>query len=680
MPACRIRIAAVVVLGGLLAAGAPPATAQTDNGEWRSYGGDIANTRYSPLDQIDAGNFDDLEVAWRLRTANFGSEPEFNFQATPLMVDGVIYSTAGLRRAAIAADAATGELLWMHRLDEGERAAVAPRRRSGRGLAYRDNGADGEIFYVTPGYRLVGLNAKTGERLSGFGDDGIIDLMQNMDQEIDPLAGEIGLHATPLVAGDTIVVGAAHVPGSAPRSMRNTKGYIRGFDANTGVRKWIFHTIPGADEFGNDSWLNDSWRYTGNTGVWGQISADLELGIVYLPTEMPTNDYYGGHRHGDNLFSDSIVAVDIDTGERLWHLQVIQHDVWDWDFPCAPVLVDVEIDGVMRKLIAQPSKQSWLYVLDRVTGEPIWPIVERPVPGSDTPGEWISPTQPFPTKPAPFDRHGITEDDLIDFTAELRAEALAIAEPYILGEIFTPPSVRGDGPEDTRGTLQLPGSVGGAEWGGAGFDPETGMLYVPSVTGAFAADLTPGNPDRMNVRYTRGTRAFPNGPRGLPLTRPPYGRITAIDMKTGRRLDVPKATAAEPAAAPSICALGNRDDDAADETLLFVSEGDRSFPRPPRGPEPGAARATPRKRAPRLGDGVPAGPTVRSLPAEAGVIVCRCSLDTRGGSRLRCGSAAARPPPTGGRRAAATGASPKCAHARQAPPAVEEVISPGVMA
>lgn len=248
----------------------------TDNGEWRSYGGDIANTRYSPLDQINADNFGDLEVAWRVKTENFGPNPEYNFESTPLMVDGVVYSTVGSRRAVIAIDAGTGELLWMHRLEEGERGAATPRRLSGRGLAYRDNGASGEIVYVTLGYRLVVLDAATGRRVSSFGTDGVVDLMQNMDQEIDPLAGEIGLHAAPLVVGDTIVVGAAHVPGSAPRSMRNTKGYVRGFDADSGDRKWIFHTIPGADEFGNDSWLNESWRYTGNTGVWGQISADLE--------------------------------------------------------------------------------------------------------------------------------------------------------------------------------------------------------------------------------------------------------------------------------------------------------------------------------------------------------------------------------------------------------------------
>ena len=531
-----MRITSVIVLGGLLGIGASPAAGQTGNGEWRSYGGDIANTRYAPLDQITAENFDELEVAWRLKTDNFGPAPEYNFQSTPLMVGGVVYTTAGLRRAAIALDAATGELLWMHRIDEGERAENAPRRRSGRGLAYRDDGGDGQIFYVTPGYRLIGLNAKTGARLADFGDDGIVDLMLNMDQDIDPLAGEIGLHATPLVAGDTVVIGAAHVPGSAPRSMRNTKGYVRGFDATTGVRKWIFHTIPGADEYGNDSWLNDSWRYTGNTGVWGQISADLELGIVYLPTEMPTNDYYGGHRHGDNLFSDSIVAVDIDTGERLWHLQAIHHDVWDWDFPCAPVLIDVEIDGVERKLLVQPSKQAWLYVLDRITGEPIWPIEEREMPASDVPGELLSRTQPFPTHPPAYDRQGVSIDDLIDFTPELRAEAVELVSNFRIGPIFTPPVVaETDGP---YGTLMLPSTGGGATWPGGSVDPETDIFYQYSYTQVVSLGLV-HDPERSDMDFIRGNPPGVPAPRralnvrGLPLVKPPWGRISAIDLATG---------------------------------------------------------------------------------------------------------------------------------------------------
>ena len=522
----------------LVATGSVATQEGTANGEWRHYAGDLASTRYSPLDQIDRDNFNELELVWRMKADNFGPQPEYNFESTPLMVDGVVYTTAGTRRAVVAVDAGTGEYLWMHRLDEGERGAAAPRRLSGRGLAYRDDGASGQIIYVTPGYQLIALDAATGDRVSSFGTDGIVDLMQNMDQEIDPISGEIGLHSTPMVAGDTIIIGAAHVPGSAPRSMRNTKGHVRGFDAATGERRWIFHTIPGADEFGNDTWLNESWRYTGNTGVWGQISVDVELGIVYLPTEMPTNDYYGGHRHGDNLFSDSIVAVDLETGERLWHYQVIHHDVWDWDFPCAPVLVDVAIEGRpgITKVVAQPSKQGWLYVLDRETGEPIWPIEERPVEASDVPGELMALTQPFPTRPPAYDRQGVSVDDLIDFTPELRAEAVARVASFRLGPIFTPPMVAD--PNGPYGTLMLPSAGGGTNWPGGSVDPETGIFYQYSVTSITSLGLV-NDPERSDMDYIRGN---PTGVapadrslsiRGLPLVKPPWGRITAIDLKTG---------------------------------------------------------------------------------------------------------------------------------------------------
>ena len=518
----------------------PSAVAQgTENGEWRSYGGDIKNTRYSPLEQIDAENFNDLEVAWRIKMSSFGPNPEYNFQSTPLMVDGVIYSTAGSRRTVIAADAGTGELLWMHRFDEGERGAATPRRLSGRGLAYRDDGASGQIVYVTLGYQLIVLDAATGHRMSSFGTDGVVDLMQNMDQDIDPLAGEIGLHAAPLVVGDTIVIGAAHVPGSAPRSMRNTKGYVRGFDADTGSRKWIFHTIPGNDEFGNDSWLNDSWRYTGNTGVWGQISADLEAGIVYFATEMPTNDYYGGHRHGDNLFSDSLVAVDIDSGDRLWHFQAIHHDVWDWDFPCAPIIADVVIDGVERKIVAQPSKQAWLYVFDRITGEPIWPIEERPIETSDVPGELLSATQPYPTKPPAYDRQGVSLDDLVDFTPEIRRRAEEIAARHRIGPIFTPITV--SEPDGVIGTLMLPSAGGGTNWPGGSIDPETGIAYLYSFTNVTVLGLI-NDPERSDMNFIRGrARGIPAVDAalnidGIPLIKPPWGRITAIDLKQGEIL------------------------------------------------------------------------------------------------------------------------------------------------
>ena len=529
-----------VALGVLVVAIPLDAAAQgTESGEWRSYGGDIANTRYAPLDQITADNFGDLEVAWRVKSENFGPNPEFNLESTPLMIGGVVYSTAGSRRTVIAIDAGTGELLWMHRLDEGERGAAAPRRLSGRGLAYRDDRGDGQIFYVTPGYRLIGLNAATGQRIAGFGTDGIVDLKQNFDQEIDLVTGEAGLHAAPIVAGDTIVVGAAHLPGGAPKSMRNVKGYVRGFDARTGERKWIFHTIPGADEFGNDSWLNDSWRYTGNTGVWGQISVDAELGIAYLPTEMPTNDYYGGHRHGDNLFSDSLVAVDLETGERLWHYQLIHHDVWDWDIPCAPILADVTIDGVERKIVAQPTKQAWLYVFDRETGEPIWPIEERAVEASNVPGELLSPTQPFPTKPPAYDRQGVDLDALVDFTPEIRRRAEEIAARHRLGPIFTPPVVsESEGP---YGTLMLPSQTGGTNWPGGSIDPETGIAYLYSFTRIGALRLI-NDPERSDMNYISGrAREIPAAQAalnvdGIPLVKPPWGRITAIDLKRGEIL------------------------------------------------------------------------------------------------------------------------------------------------
>ncbi|MCY4505842.1 MAG: PQQ-binding-like beta-propeller repeat protein [Acidobacteria bacterium] len=522
----------------LVLAAAAPAQPAADL-EWPTYGGDLASTRYSPADLITADNFADLELAWTLSTDNLGPEPEYNLQSTPLMVGGVLYTTAGTRRAVVAADAATGELLWTHRLDEGERGAAAPRRLSGRGLAYRDDGGTGEIFYVTPGYQLIGLDAATGRRLPNFGTEGIVDLKLTLDQDIDPVTGEVGLHAAPIVAGDTIVVGAAHLPGGRPRSMQNVKGHIRGFDARTGERKWIFHTVPGADEFGNDTWLGDSWRYTGNTGVWGQMTVDAELGIAYFATEMPTNDYYGGHRHGDNLFSDSLVAVDLETGERLWHFQFIHHDVWDWDLPCAPILVDITVDGREIKAVAQPSKQTWLYVFDRVTGEPVWPIEERSVEASNVPGELLALTQPFPTKPPAYDRQGVGIDDLVDFTPELRAEAERIASNYRMGPIFTPPTV--SVPEGPWGTLMLPSQAGGTNWPGASYDPETGIMYLYSYTQVVSLGLV-NDPEQSDMNFIRG-RA-PEIPaaeasltiEGIPIIKPPWGRITAIDLNQGEIL------------------------------------------------------------------------------------------------------------------------------------------------
>ena len=513
------------------------------NGEWRTYGGDLGNTRYSPLDQIDASNFSTLEVAWRFKTDNLGPQPEFNLQSTPLVVGGKLYTTAGSRRSVISLDALTGELLWVHRIDEGERGAASPRRLSGRGLAYWTDGREERILYVTPGYQLVALEAATGRRIAGFGTGGMVDLKLDNDQPVDPITGEFGLHAAPTVAGDTVIVGASHLPGGAPRRREHEKGNIRGYDVRTGKRLWIFHTIPRPGEVGNETWLEDSWAYTGNAGVWGQISADPELGLAYLPVELPTGDVYGGNRPGNNLFGESLVAVDLKTGQLKWHYQLIHHGIWDYDIPCAPILADVTIGGRLRKIVAQPTKQAFLYVFDRVTGEPIWPIEERPVPRGEVPGEWYSPTQPFPTKPPPYDLHGIAVDDLIDFTPELRAEAVKLVSRYKLGPIYTPPVVsRWEGP---LATLVVPSIGGGSNWEGGSVNPDTGILYVGSNTSPSAVGLLPADPAVSDFGYRMGTAPDPGAQpgggagrggltvRGLPLLKPPYARITAIDLKTG---------------------------------------------------------------------------------------------------------------------------------------------------
>jgi quinoprotein glucose dehydrogenase len=560
--------------------------------EWTTYGSDLASHRYSQADQITKDNFNQLQVAWRLKTDFLGPNPDTLYSATPLVIGNVLYTTAGMRRAAIALNAASGEMLWMHAEDEGRRGTSAIRTGAGRGLAYwaSADGADRRIIYVTPGYRLLALDAKTGIPVPAFGRNGAVDLKLEDDQDVDLDTGELGLNATPLIVGDVVVVGASHRPGSAPRTTKNAKGYVRGYDVRTGKRLWIFHTIPRQGEFGYDTWLESSAEYNGNTGAWAQMSADAQLGLVYVPTEMPTGDYYGGHRPGNTLFADSIVALDVKTGQRKWHYQTTHHDVWDWDIPCAPMLFDLRVNGRMVKALAQPTKSAFLFVLNRETGEPIWPIEERPVPQSDVPKEKSSPTQPFPTRPKPFDRQGVTENDLMDLTPALKAEAIEVAKRYKMGPIFTPPVVSSlDGP---LGTLQLPSEVGGANWPGGSMDPDSNYLYIHSHANVFVNALVPGNSAQTDMAYVAGqARAGGAGPRaggpgpraggpgapaagaagrgvagaapagrrgaapggevegapapaagrgrgganvqGLPLIKPPYDQITAYDMNTG---------------------------------------------------------------------------------------------------------------------------------------------------
>jgi quinoprotein glucose dehydrogenase len=578
--ALAFACAVVAVSGSARAQRAPT------SGEWRHYGGDSHGTKYSPLDQISASNVGKLTITWRWKTSNLGQAPDYNWQATPLMIGDTLYFTAGSLRSAVALDAASGDTKWTYTHDEGERGRRAPRANN-RGLAYwADAQGNGRILLITPGYQLVALDAKTGKPIPSFGNAGVVELWDGLDRKVE--INQIGSSSPAMIVGDVAVIGAAMPGGTAPPRLNHVPGYVRGYDVRSGKLLWTFHTVPQANEFGVETWENNSWQYTGNTAVWAPMSADPDLGYVYLPVETPTADYYGGHRLGDNLFGNSIVCLDAKTGRRIWHYQLIHHDIWDWDTASAPVLLDVRIEGRPRKIVAQVTKQAFTYVFDRVTGEPIWPIVERSVPPSDVPGERAAATQPFPTKPAPFDRQGVTENDLIDFTPELKAEALRIASQFKIGPLYTPPIVAGA--DGKLGTLTVPHNQGAANWQSAAADPETGILYIPSVTNWWAAALTEGG-QRSEMRYVgRGTRVEP--PLGLPLIKPPWGRITAIDMNTGDHLwMVPNGQAPDyvrnHAALAGIDLSGAGNPERAPllvtKTLLFAGDGAGLFSSGPQG-------------------------------------------------------------------------------------------------
>ena len=584
----RVQLPCFFLCLGVLVLLATPAQAQygAQDAEWRYYGGDSGATKYAPLDQINKDNVGTLRIAWRrpaidaqITEANPKLRFSNNFRSTPIMVDGVLYASNGIGLVE-AFDPATGKTLWVQAPPvEG---VDGLRGGASRGVAYWRDGSEERILAVSSEY-LIALNPKTGEPYWDFGNNGIVDLKTGLG----PLATTYRWTSAPLVIRNVVIVGSSM--SDSPRVKEAARGDIRAFDVRTGELRWTFHVIPQVGEVGNESWEADSWEYTGHANVWSLMSADEELGYVYLPVTSPTSDMYGGHRLGDNLFGQSLLCLAAETGERVWHFQLVHHGLWDYDPPAAPVLADIMVDGRKIKVVIQVTKQAFAFVFERATGEPVWPIEERPVPQSDIPGERTSPTQPFPTKPPPFDRQGVSVDDLIDFTSALRAEAIEISKQYRLGPLFTPPSLKGDGPGDTKGTLQLPGSVGGADWNGAAFDPETGTLYVPSVTGAFAADLLEGNPDRTNLRYVRGTRVFVEGPQGLPLLKPPYGRITAIDLNRGEHAwMVPNGDG--PRDHPALKHLNlpplgqpGRASPLVTKTLLFVGEGDRIMIRTPPG-------------------------------------------------------------------------------------------------
>ena len=442
------------------------------------------------------------------------------------MVDGVLYASNGVGLAE-AFDPETGKTLWVQKPGVDGTDGDSRQRQSRRGLLGRGRR---RAHHHLP--QSLSLRAQSEDRRADR--DVRQQRRRRSGADVGPRSTGYRWNSVPLIARDVIVMGSAMVDQDSASKIEGDPGDVRAYDVRTGKLRWTFHVVPKADDAAAiKTWVGDSWQYTGAGNVWSLMSADDELGYVYLPTTSVTNDMYGGARLGDNLYSTSIVCVDAATGKRVWHYQTVHHDLFDYDNPAAPILADITVDGKKIKAVAQITKQSWAYVLDRVTGKPVWPIVEKPVPASTVPGEKASPTQPFPSKPPAFDRQGITEDDLIDFTPELRAEALAIFKRYRTGPVFTPPSIEGTGPNDLKGTIELPGSIGGADWTGAAFDPETGMLYVPSMTNPFVANLIPGDPKETNLRYRASTRELIQGPRGLPLVKPPYGRITAIDLNRG---------------------------------------------------------------------------------------------------------------------------------------------------
>jgi quinoprotein glucose dehydrogenase len=599
-----VKRIALVAAATALAAGALAVRTQgqaaglpsTKNGDWPAYTADIRGTKYSPLDQINATNFNKLEVAWRFKTDNLGTRPEFKLEGTPLAIRGVLYTTAGTRRSVIALDGKTGELIWSHSYREGQRAAIAPRQLSGRGVSYWTDGkSDERILYVTTGFRLIALNAKNGSMIQSFGEGGVVDLKKGAvygkGQQIDLETGEIGLHSTPTIVKDVVIVGSSFKEGMTVKMHNNTKGLVRAFDVRTGKLLWTFHTIPRPGEFGSETWENESWAINGNTGVWTQITVDEEAGLVYLPVESPTSDFYGGHRPGNNLYGESLVCVDLKTGQRKWHFQIVHHPIWDYDLSSAPILLDINVNGKPVKAVALPSKEAFLYVFDRITGQPVWPIEEKPVPQSDVPGEKTSPTQPFPTKPPAYARQAVKVEDLIDFTPELNAQAKQLVSRYRLGPMFLPGVVsKVEGPV---AALTIGTTAGGTNWPGAGADPEHHIVYAQASNHSIAPiGLVEPPKDFSDIRYVAGTAGQPfverEGPgfgsaadapqrpgrggeggrvaapaepargaaapapgaaqppappqggggggltvQGLPLLKPPYGLLNAIDLDKG---------------------------------------------------------------------------------------------------------------------------------------------------
>jgi quinoprotein glucose dehydrogenase len=566
---------------------------RTARGDWPAYGSDNASTRYSPLDQINKDSVKDLRVAWRqsatpteLRQPGRDPSIPLNYPHTPLMVDGLLYMNSGFG-SVVALDPATGKVAWFD-------APTDPEERSipNRGLGYWSDGREPRVLTIVGRY-LVALHAKTGKRIAGFGNNGRVDLGNGIRRS----TGGFRWGSPPMIIRDVVVVGG--LAGAAYDVVNDEQlavkemppGDVRGYDVRTGRLLWTFHTVPEPGEAGAETWLQESGSYSGNAGIWGSVSGDDDLGHVYLPIETASGDYFGGTRPGNNLFAESLVCLDAKTGKRLWHFQAVHHGIWDYDFTAAPVLMDLRVDGKRIKAIAQVSKQAFVYVLDRTNGRPVWPIVERPVPRGDVPGEWYSPTQPFPTKPPAFDQQGMTQEDLIDFTPELRQQAIKVLNQFRYGPIFTPPSVGKGDDGGTKGTVIMPGTAGGANWTGASADPETGILYVPTVKLPVIVELVKSRNPKSNIPWVRRTASLAGNLEladGLPILKPPYGSLVAIDLNKGEILwratngDGPRNHAA--LSGLNLPPLGQPGRVAAlvTKSLVFLGEGGRrAVPRVP---------------------------------------------------------------------------------------------------
>jgi quinoprotein glucose dehydrogenase len=519
------------------------ARAADANKDWPAYSGDIGASKYSTLDQINGGNVKNLRIAWKrssvpeeLHEAYGQAQGPANLTHTPLVVDGVMYMVSSVG-AITALDAATGKVIWFDRLPPRPDGQGLSRGGSTRSISYWTDGTDARII-TNVGSNLVAINARTGKRYPDFGDNGQVDLTKGFERPITGWRSSSG----PLVVKDVIVVGGVPSPATdilsekarAPKEMPPDD--IRGYDVRTGRHLWTFHVVPRKGEFGNETWQNDSWTYSGNSGVWSLMSADEELGYVYLPLETATGDYYGGTRPGNNLHAESIMCLDAKTGKRVWSYQIVHHGLWDYDLPAAPILADITVNGKRIKAVAQITKQAFVFVFDRTNGQPVWPINERPVPQGNVPGEWYSPTQPIPSKPPAFDQQGVSESDLIDFTPELKADAQKIVSGYKLGPVYTPPVLLGD-PDAPKGLLLVPGTNGGGNWGGAAFDKETGILYVPSAKMPNVIALGKSLHPESTLPLVRQSTPNVTGPHGLPSPfKPPYSRLVAIDLNKGDML------------------------------------------------------------------------------------------------------------------------------------------------